>query len=131
YYVRTGNHWTLAHNNECTTPKDLIATGNRAGPRGARPSDFDVEDINDIVGPTPDFKGASAFESRETAERWISGQSHKLPAGSDVPDGLGVHYDNTPEGHWTVYPTRNMKLSEFNDLFKSMDWHYDGKLTRK
>ena len=147
YHVVTGGGQPiLVHNttDESCTPEDLYAFGNASQPRKARPSDFEVDDVDDIVGgglapssPSDDVKGASTFISpQNAAEVGLTGQYHRLEAGSTLPDGLAVHADgadvggNRAWGHRTIYPTREMPLSKFNDLFESMDWKHAGKIKK-
>lgn len=113
----------------------MYSFGNSSGPRGARPAkDFEVEDFDSIVGPEvgPLPKGASNFLDVNNVP--LKGHYHKLPAGTQMPDGLDVIADgidvipNSPHGvgHHTIYPTRPMTVKEFNELFKSLPWQPGG-----
>ena len=143
YYVATTTGtWTLAHNG-CTT-EDLYAAGNLEGPKGARPRDFGISDLSERVGPQPrptspadDIKGASTAISMETLQ--ATGQVHRIPAGTELPEGLAVHADGedvvvngvkgtAPEGHRTVYSTDpTITGNEFNRRFRGMGWEHVGK----
>ncbi|MED1790097.1 hypothetical protein P4V47_21930 [Brevibacillus laterosporus] len=118
------------------TETDLYAFGNKAGPRGARPKqDFNVAEFEDYVGPNfpPLPKGASTVTDVNKAP--LSGHYHVLPAGTELPSGLGVIADGKDvlknsthgPGHNTIYPTRQMTVNQFNELLKSLPWEYGGK----
>ena len=118
-----------------STTADIYSFGNKSAPRGARPDkDFGVENFDSIVGPEsgPLPKGASNFLDANTAP--LNGHYHRLPAGTQMPDGLDIIADgidvmpNSPHGvgHYTIFPTRAMTVNEFNDLYKSLPWQYGG-----
>ena len=116
----------------------LVIVKNRGG---ARPQqDFKVESFDDIVGPEiadPENgvfpKGASNVTNPNNST--LSGQYHSIPQGTELPFGLDIIadgsdlYRNSPhaQGHYTVFPTREMTVSEFNDLYKSFPWVHRGK----
>jgi hypothetical protein len=117
------------------TPTDLYAFGNRTGPRLPRP-DLDLfADAAGNVGPEvpPEVDGASAFG--DTNESPLTGHYHLLPAGTPLPEGLGVVADGRdvdPDSdqaatHHTIYPTVRMPLDRFAELFKNLPWCYAGK----
>lgn len=119
-----------------TAPANLFSFGNTTGPRGARPvQDFDVESPEDEVGPEspPLPKGASNMTN--VAMSPLTGHFHKLSAGKSLVSGLGVVADGSDvvarsphiKGHHTIFPTKKMKVSEFNTLYKSLEWEYGGK----
>ena len=118
------------------TTSDIYSFGNKSSPRGARPmQDFGVESFDSIVGPEhgPLPKGASNVLNVNDAP--LNGHYHILPAGTQMPDGLDIVADgidvvpNSPHGvgHHTIFPTREMTVNEFNELFKSLPWQYGGK----
>ena len=98
--------------------EDLWAVGGGAGPRAPRAErDFGVSSGSDIVGggpaptsPTDEVKGASTFASPEEAGKRLRGWAHRLPAGSELPEGVSVHVDGgdvdgyAAWGHRTIYP---------------------------
>ena len=52
-----------------------------------------------------------------------------------MPDGLGIRHDGRDmpgrymsPGHSTIYPTKDMTVDEFNDLFNSLPWENGGKI---
>ena len=68
----------------------------------------------------------------------VKGQIYRIPAGTELPEGLAVHADGEDvvvngvkgtksTGHRTVYPTEPMTVDEFNRRFRSMDWEHVGK----
>lgn len=114
----------------------MYAFGNKSKPRDARAErDFGVIDNTAIVDaqkpPLP--KGASTV--LDVNEAPLSGHYHTLPAGTTMPEGLGVIADgkdvipNSPhgKGHHTIFPTIDMTVDEFNSLFQSLPWQYGGK----
>ena len=114
----------------------IYSFGNKTGPRGARPiADFNVEGFEKIVGsergPLP--KGVSNVFDPNTAP--LNGHYHKLPFDTILPRGLGIIEDgidvvpDSPHGpgHVTIYPTEEMTVGEFNELYKSLPWEYGGK----
>lgn len=118
------------------TPEQVCSFGNRTQPRGARPKqDFGVADFDDIVGPeTGKFpKGASNVTDINNAP--LSGHYHVLLEGTVLPNGLGIKADGSnvfPDsphgvGHYTIFPTKEMTVMEFNELYKSLPWNYGGK----
>ena len=67
-----------------------------------------------------------------------TGQVHRIPAGTELPEGLAVHADGEDivvngvkgtksMGHRTVYPADPMTGDEFNRRFRSMGWEHVGK----
>lgn len=118
-----------------TIPEDLNAFGNSTQPRNARAvQDFGVESGNDIIGNSQtEVKGASTFANVNKAP--LTGKYYTLPAGTRLPDGLGVVADGIEvnpssghtETHYTICPTKPMTVDEFNKLYQSLPWKYGGK----
>jgi RHS repeat-associated protein len=116
----------------CTTPEDIYAFGNASGPKGGRPSDFGKENTSDEIGPYPDaggkYSGASTLTKPGLDRTPLSGKYHKLPAGTQLPEGLGFHADgkdvggSMSYGHRTIYPTESMSFRDFNDKVKGLPW---------
>ena len=118
-----------------TVPNDTYIFGNSEKPADARPEkDFKVQSGSDVVSaqspPLP--KGKSVCINPDTAP--LVGHYYKVPAGTELPDGLAIVYDGkdvVPGGHFighsTIYPTRDMTVDEFNGLLQSMPWQHDGK----
>ncbi len=119
-----------------STSEDVYSFGNKNAPRGARPQqDFNVNDNKSLIGPErgPLPKGASNVNNVNKAS--LTGHYHKLPAGTKLPRGLGIIADGSDvnpnsshiPGHYTVYPTQEMTVDEFNTLYKGLPWQYGGK----
>lgn len=97
--------------------------------------DFNVESFDDIVGPEsgPLPKGASNVLNVNDAS--LKGHYYVLPAGTKLPDGLDIIADgsdvvaNSPHGvgHYTIFPTKEMTVDKFNELYKSLPWKFGGK----
>ncbi len=62
----------------------------------------------------------------------VGGQTWRLHQGSELPDGLAIHADgadvggHAPAGRRTIYPSKAMPLSEFNQKLGGMDWTHLG-----
>jgi RHS repeat-associated protein len=120
---------------ETTTPVDLHAFGNRTAPRPPRPSP-DMEVVDGVfVGQQPPLPhGASTFA--DPNEAGLTGQYHRLPGGTELPDGFAVVADGSdvvpgsphPPTHHTVYPTRDMAPEEFTQGFNDLPWEHAGKI---
>lgn len=122
--------------NDCV-PEDLYAFGNSKKPRPARAQkDFKVNESTAYVGGNVEKfpKGASLTNDVELAP--LNGHYHKLSGGKTLPEGLGIIRDGVDvfpdsphaRGHYTIYPTREMTVDEFNDLFENkIEWTYGGK----
>ena len=122
------------------TDKDLYAFGNKAGPREPRIEGHNlkpgqtpdlVPNEKGLVGPTKPPTGASTFGDPQQAP--LGGHYHKLPAGTELPKGVGVSADGAevggaqPATHHTIYPTTEMTPAEFVQKHGSLPWEYAGK----
>ncbi len=136
-YLVGDDQWVV-HNcpNGEITDENLYAFGNKAGPRGARPNvDIPVDENGMVHPPTSgeNPEGASTFNDPNRSP--LRGHFHKLPAGTELPDGLTIANDGSDveggymsPGHRTIYPTRSMPFYEFNQLIKDLPWEYGGKV---
>ncbi|MCA7939691.1 RHS domain-containing protein [Burkholderia cepacia] len=121
------------------TTCDLYAFGNASGPREPRIQGVNtkpgqnadlIADAAGMVGPTTEG-GASTFGDVNKAP--ISGTYHKLPAGSELPDGIEVVADGKDVGgshaatHHTVCPSKRMSGQTFVEKFKNLPWIKAGK----
>lgn len=129
------------------TGKDLYAFGGKRDdgyPRPPRPGDFEVESPDDHIGPyrpeTPGdvVPGASSYTSVEAGQvEGLTGQVFRLPAGTELPSGVGVHADGEdvggqrPEGHRTTYPTERMSLADFQDRYQDLSWEWHGTINKR
>ncbi len=119
------------------TDKDLYAFGNKAGPREPRIEGYNlkpgqtpdlVPNEQGMVGPTEPPTGASTFGDPNKAD--LTGHYHKLPAGTELPEGVGVNPDGTdvggtqPETHHTMHPTTEMTPAEFVQKHGGLPWEY-------
>lgn len=106
--------------------------------KGARYDDFGISNDSDVVGPyspsapTDEVGAASTYIDAERSG--LSGHYYRLPAGTELPDGLGVHADGEdvgglqPWGHRSVYPTTQMTYEQFQELFQGLGWEYAGRI---
>ena len=108
----------------------LYAFGNSKSPRLPR-ENKDVLVENELVRPTQPPTGASTFADIQNIP--LTGHYYKLDQGIELPSGLGViAYGKDVGGvhsatHHTIYPTRAMSLTEFQEKFLACGWIYVGK----
>lgn len=123
-----------------TVPVDVYAFGNRSGPRDPRIAGFNaapdqqadlVTGPNGMLVPTDEPKGMSTFSDPDQAN--LTGHYYRLPAGTPLPQGLGITADGRnvggtqPPTHHTIYPTEEMLPERFIRLLKDLPWAYGGK----
>jgi len=94
--------------------------------------DFHVQSRDDNVGPfsptSPQdvAEGASTFIDPKRAP--LKGWYHRLPEGTVLPTGMGVHADGVdvggpaPWGHRTIYPSLRMTVNHFDGLYLGLPW---------
>jgi hypothetical protein len=108
----------------------LYAFGNSKYPRLPR-ENKDILVENGLVRPTQPLTGASTFADIQNIP--LTGHYYKLDQGIELPSGLGVIADGQDVGgvhlptHHTIYPTRPMSLTEFQEKFLACGWIYVGK----
>jgi hypothetical protein len=118
-----------------TTPVDLYAFGNRAGPRAPRLGRDIFPDAAGMVGPEDPARARGASTVADLATTLLTGHYHRLPAGTVLPGGLGVVADGRDvkprsrhgPSHHTMYPTIAMPVKKFIELLKSLPWQYGGR----
>jgi hypothetical protein len=114
------------------TGRDLFASGNKARPRPPRPGVDVYPDSSGVIrGQRPPLpNGASTFGDVSKAP--LTGQYHRLPEGTQLPDGLAFVADGIdviadsphPATHHTIYPVRDMSIDDFIELFLRLPWEY-------
>ncbi|KYF62143.1 hypothetical protein BE04_31830 [Sorangium cellulosum] len=124
---------------QTTVPTDLHAFGNKATPRPPRIEGHNtkpgqkadmVPDANKMLQPNV-TQGASTFADPSQAP--ITGHYHTLPAGTKLPQGLGVVADGKDVGgthartHHTIVATEPMTPAEFESKYNSLPWSHGGK----
>jgi hypothetical protein len=115
-------------------------------PRPPRDSDLHVGGPEEPVGPftpgapTDEVPGASTYTSVEAGtNQGLSGQVFRLPEGTELPPGYGVHADgadvggNAPSGHRTIYPSQRMPAGDFQAGYGNTDfgWQWHGTVNKK
>ena len=85
-------------------------------------------------------KGASVLiDTKLENSPHLNGHYYTIPEGSPMPDGLGIKR-NGPDaidgstrapGHVTIYPTRDMLMDEFKELFDSLPWKHGGNKKKR
>jgi len=108
--------------------------GNTGGPREPRILGVNaksgqkpdlIPDAKGMVGPTTKA-GASTFADVNKAP--IDGPYYKLPAGTEMPEGIGVIRDGKEVGgahaetHHAICPTRSMPAKTFLEKFRGLPW---------
>ena len=108
----------------------LYAFSNNKSPRLPRENkELLVE--NELVRPTQPPTGASTFADIQNIP--LTGHYYKLDKGIELPSGLGVIANGKDVGgvhlptHHTIYPTRPMSFTEFQEKFLACGWIYVGK----
>ncbi|WP_370577459.1 RHS repeat-associated core domain-containing protein [Snodgrassella alvi] len=119
------------------------AFGNAKKPRGPRP-DLDIPvDSNGMVRSQAgkEFpEGASVLiDTKLESNQHLNGHYYTIPEGTPMPDGLGIKRDGPDvidgstraRGHATIYPTRDMSMDEFKELFDSLPWKHGGNKKKR
>jgi RHS repeat-associated protein len=137
-YAPNGLTWVDPLGLSCITSSNLYASGNKTKPRDPR-----IDGHNLKSGQKPDLYldkdglvipnqgGTSTFKTPEQLP--LTGNYHKLPEGTVLPDGIAIKYDGSDvggkmsPGHATIYPTKAMAPENFIELFTSLPWEYAGK----
>src|SRR5579885_2341932 len=123
--TNNGNGNTENQNNRDTNPKDLYRNGNSNSPRldNVRVGK-DVElDENGMIDPNKPLSNGKAPGISTTDEPQVGKYWWRLPANSDMPEGL--RWLNDEPGHWALQPSRIMSLEEYLELLR-MFWEYSG-----
>lgn len=119
-------------------PPDLYTAGGpRVRPREGDRGDIEVDENSMVYPPTPEnlqdlnVQGLSTYDSVDNlAAQPLSGQVRS--PNRPLPEGLGIVEDHVgvggpmPPGHHTIYPTRPMQFTDFEQLIKGMDWQNIG-----
>jgi RHS repeat-associated protein len=133
-YTPNSTQWMDPLGRCATTDTGIHAFGSKAGPKGIRPRD--LEPIDGVL-PSQLGKGRPQGKSvtRTPNESGLEGHYHSLREGTELPKGLGIVHDGVDmpggymsPGHSTVFPTRDMPASVFDQLFQSLPWNYGGKI---
>lgn len=109
-------------------PRDSYAFGSKQGPRPPRPGKDVFPDALGQIGPeSPPFpNGASTFGDPKAAP--LTGHYHRLPKGTQLPDGMKVVADGVdvnprsphPRTHHTIYPSKVMPYNDFVEKFMKL-----------
>ncbi len=125
YYVISGGKPVLVHNT------DAEACPLFAGSARTRPDDL-IEDADGYVDPpTPEELAAFNVRGKSTFDNVDALRAHVTPGQrvrqfTNLPDGVGMIRDGgkapgVPEGHITLYPTKRMKRTEFDELLLGVE----------
>jgi hypothetical protein len=114
---------------------DLFAFGNTKRPRPPRVNkDIFPDDLGMLrPGDAKDACGASLVGDPQQA--FVAGPYYRLPAGTVLPDGLGLIADGSdvdPDSqhgptHHTLFPAKAMSAVDFVALFLQLPWQPGGK----
>jgi hypothetical protein len=111
------------------TDRDLYRNGNKTSPRMDNVRDKDVtiyqKDGKDWVQALSGGISVYAYNQVPSGNNWW-----KLPAGSNVPEGLNLTADLSVPGHWLFEPDEDMPLDEYKKSLTSTnkDWKPTWKL---
>ncbi|GGN44613.1 hypothetical protein FHR83_004541 [Actinoplanes campanulatus] len=102
--------------------------GNASGPGRIRPSDLGEDPIGPFRPENPQdiVLGVSVFRWPELSG--LTGKRWRLPAGTVLPEGLGIHADGSdaggqgPLGHALLFPTECMSHAKFCALVQGLPW---------
>ncbi|SMD21132.1 RHS repeat-associated core domain-containing protein [Kibdelosporangium aridum] len=121
-----------------TEPRpDLYAIANASGPQIKKEADY--EKVGDMVlsqegKDIEDIKGFSTYNSPENLEKRLSTSGmhlYRLPKDAKLPEGLDWVFDNNPEGHHTIYASRNMSFEEYKAKIAGLEWQKVKKYPKK
>ena len=100
----------------------LYRLGNGSSSRIAnvRDREIDVVIINGIEVVQANNRGVSLYNKKGLDLAPLSGWVWEIPPHYHFPSGLKLVKDDTPEGHYTVAPIRNMPKSQFVGLLEQI-----------
>lgn len=106
-------------------PETLYRLGNATSPllSRMRPSDIDITEINGIKVVIANHKGVSLYNKEGLNLAPVTGWVWEIGAHTSLPSGLRLTKDNTPVGHYTLSPARNMPVHEFVGLLEKVAIH--------
>jgi len=107
------------------SPEVLYRLGNATSPLLTRikPGEIDTTEINGIVSIVANGKGISLFNKKGLDLISLTGWVWEIDINITLPSGLKFIRDKSPEGHYTLCPTRNMTLNEFIALLENVAIH--------
>ena len=93
-----------------TLPQDLFRRGNTDSPEADNVRTPDTSPNYDVV---PDENGMICPNNGgiSTSENPLPGKTWKLPAGTELPEGLQLRNDHG--AHWLIEPSRGMTVDDF------------------
>ncbi|WP_446697449.1 Tse2 family ADP-ribosyltransferase toxin [Thorsellia kenyensis] len=112
------------------------AFGNKSKPREPRAGkDIEVDANGMVKSQANELLPQGASTTLNPNNSPLSGHYHTIPEGSQLPEGLGIKLDGkdvipgSPHapGHATIFPTQDMSMDKFKELFNSIPWQYGGK----
>ncbi len=139
HVYRVGEQGLLVHNNSAeqtgrTIPcNTLVSFGNATKPADVRvPQDISVDANGDVSPPPQPVTAQSNVQGKslygDPAQAPLTGWWWWIPKNTTLPSGLAIIADGSDVGgtqsptHHTLYPTRAMPLSDFNQKYLSLGW---------
>ncbi len=106
-------------------PEHLYRMGNASSPltTKVRPDEITTYDLNGITHVQANNRGISLFNKAGLDEIPLSGWVWEISAQTQFPAGLKLIKDDTPPGHYTLAPIRNMPVSEYVSLLEKVAVH--------
>lgn len=112
------------HANEALylAPETLYRIGNATSPllTKIRPGELDIVEMNGVNLIVANGKGISLYNKTGLDLAQLSGWVWEIQASTPLPPGLKLIRDNSPEGHYSLCPTKNMTAHEFIGLLESI-----------
>lgn len=100
---------------------DLFRIGTADSPRLERirtNRDVDLYERNGITMVRANGKGVSLFTEEEIRKTRFEGWAWKVPHGTQMPSGLGLHDDH--KGHYMICPVSDVSVDEYKALLNKI-----------
>lgn len=106
-------------------PETLYRLGNGTSPlmHKMRPGEIDLTEVNGIKVIVSNGKGVSLYNKKGLDLAPLSGWVWEIAQNTQLPSGLKLIRDDSPEGHYTLCPNKNMPVSEFVGLLEKVAIH--------
>ncbi len=107
------------------SPETLYRLGNSSSPllTRVRSGEVDTINVNGVTMIVANGKGISLYNKRGLELAPLSGWVWEIKPHTQFPLGLKLIKDDSPEGHYTLCPVRNMPVSEFVSLLEKVVVH--------
>ena len=101
-------------------PETLYRLGNGTSPlmTRIRPGEIDIIEVNGIKVIVSNGKGISLYNKHGLDLAPLSGWVWEISQNTQLPPGLKLIRDDSPEGHYSLCPNQNMPVSELVGLLE-------------